>query len=114
MVGRVTGLAMFSRLSSGAACVSTSPRTSGLPASRVQVLRRAAAALLALAGLVLFGQGLWIHAKAMLAQILLERAFAQSLASGQPVKPWSWARENADGSFTSRQSEGLRSPALRR
>jgi sortase A len=26
-----------------------------------------------------------------LAQILLDRAFAESVASGKPVKPWSWA-----------------------
>ena len=51
----------------------------------------AAAAILCLTGLVLFGQGVWIHAKALLAQILLERAFAASLARGEPVKPWSWA-----------------------
>jgi sortase A len=51
----------------------------------------AAAAFLCVAGLVLFGQGVWIHAKALLAQILLERAFAASLAGGQPVKPWPWA-----------------------
>jgi sortase A len=50
-----------------------------------------AAMLLFAAGMVLIGQGLWIHAKAALAQILLERAFAQTLATGQPVKPWSWA-----------------------
>lgn len=49
------------------------------------------AGLLAAAGLVLFGQGIWIHAKAQLAQVLLERAFAQTLATGQDVKPWSWA-----------------------
>ena len=42
------------------------------------------------AGLVLAGQGLWIHAKAFLAQILLDRAFDQSVASGAIVKPWSW------------------------
>lgn len=53
--------------------------------------RSVAAALLVTAGLTLIGQGLWIHAKALLAQVLLERAFAQTLASGQPVKPWSWA-----------------------
>ena len=47
--------------------------------------------LLALAGLVLFGHGAYIHAKALLAQVLLERAFAQSIASGHAVKPWSWA-----------------------
>jgi sortase A len=27
----------------------------------------------------------------MVAQVLLERAFSESLASGEPVKPWSWA-----------------------
>ena len=42
-------------------------------------------------GIVLLGQGVWIHAKAYAAQILLERAFAQSIASGDKVKPWSWA-----------------------
>jgi sortase A len=46
---------------------------------------------LALGGLVLIAQGLYIQAKAMLAQILLERSFAQALATGTPVKPWSWA-----------------------
>ncbi len=52
---------------------------------------RITAAALALIGAILFGQGIYIHAKAMLAQVLLERAFARSLASGHPVKPWSWA-----------------------
>lgn len=46
---------------------------------------------LALAGLVLFGQGIAIHAKALVAQVLLQRAFAETIASGHPVKPWSWA-----------------------
>ena len=36
-------------------------------------------------------RALWIHAKALLAQVLLERAFAASLATGGAVKPWSWA-----------------------
>lgn len=45
----------------------------------------------ALIGLILFGQGAYIHAKALLAQVLLERAFTKSIATGQPVKPWSWA-----------------------
>ena len=49
------------------------------------------AALLAAAGLALVGQGVWIHAKAGLAQQLLQRAFAQSVADGAPVKPWPWA-----------------------
>ena len=47
--------------------------------------------LFALAGLILFGQGAYIHAKALLAQVLLERAFAETLATGRNVKPWSWA-----------------------
>jgi sortase A len=47
--------------------------------------------LLALIGLILFGQGAYIHAKAWLAQVLLERAFARSIATGHPVRPWSWA-----------------------
>ncbi len=42
-------------------------------------------------GLVLSGQGIWIHAKAFVAQILLERAFSESIETGAPVKPWNWA-----------------------
>lgn len=42
-------------------------------------------------GLFLLGQGMWIHAKAYAAQILLERAFTQSIATGEKIKPWSWA-----------------------
>jgi sortase A len=70
---------------------------SALPLPPASTLRRpprfptAAAAILCLTGLVLFGQGVWIHAKALLAQVLLERAFAASLADGHPVRPWSWA-----------------------
>ena len=47
--------------------------------------------LLALIGMFLLGQGAWIHAKALLAQVLLERAFTQTIATGHPTKPWSWA-----------------------
>jgi sortase A len=46
---------------------------------------------LALLGLILFGDGAYIHAKAWLAQVLLERAFDRSIATGQAVKPWAWA-----------------------
>jgi sortase A len=53
--------------------------------------RRAAALAVLLLGLVLGGQGLAIHAKAALAQVLLDRAFTQTLRTGQPVKPWPWA-----------------------
>jgi sortase A len=47
--------------------------------------------LLSLAGLILFGQGAYIHAKALLAQVLLERAFTETIATGRDTKPWSWA-----------------------
>lgn len=43
------------------------------------------------AGCVLFAQGVYIHLKAIVAQVLLERAFVQSVETGQAVKPWSWA-----------------------
>jgi len=59
------------------------------------VLRRlpflAPAAVVLAMGLALSGQGLWIPAKAALAQVLLERAFERSVATGRPVKPWPWA-----------------------
>ena len=55
-------------------------------------MRRFALPLLfALAGLTLFAQGSYIHAKALLAQVLLERAFTESIATGRETKPWSWA-----------------------
>ncbi len=43
------------------------------------------------AGLLLAGHGVFIHAKAFAAQVLMQRAFAESLASGRPTRPWSWA-----------------------
>jgi sortase A len=46
---------------------------------------------LALIGVILFGDGAYIHAKAWLAQVLLDRAFVKSIAGGHPTKPWSWA-----------------------
>jgi sortase A len=53
--------------------------------------RFSTAAILAFAGLVLFSQGAYIHAKALLAQVLLERAFTETIATGRETKPWSWA-----------------------
>ncbi|GLH81529.1 class GN sortase [Bradyrhizobium sp. SSBR45G] len=47
--------------------------------------------VIALVGLALFGHGALIHAKAIVAQVLLDRAFNQTIATGHPVKPWSWA-----------------------
>ena len=42
-------------------------------------------------GLALTGNGLWIKAKAVVAQVLLERAFIQAVKTGTPVKAWQWA-----------------------
>lgn len=43
------------------------------------------------AGLWLAGQGAVVPAKAMAAQVLLERAFDRSVDEGRPVKAWPWA-----------------------
>ncbi|WP_139975911.1 class GN sortase [Ochrobactrum sp. CGA5] len=42
-------------------------------------------------GMAIAGRGIWIHAKALAAQILLESAFSVSIQTGTPVKPWYWA-----------------------
>jgi sortase A len=69
-------LSLFPRLSAGTFCFAR--------------LRLAAVGVLLGVGLFLTGQGLWIHAKAFAAQVLLDRAFAQSLATGNMIKPWPW------------------------
>lgn len=46
---------------------------------------------LCLTGLALMGRGAIVPVKAAVAQVLLERAFADSVAAGRPVKPWRWA-----------------------
>jgi sortase A len=71
----------------------TLPRLRGRAGWGLRPLRLspAAAATLALAGLWLIGDALYIRAKAMVAQVLLDRAFVAELASGAIVKPWSWA-----------------------
>ena len=46
---------------------------------------------LVLVGLWQTGSGAWIYIKAQLAQVLLQRAWASTLAGQQDVKPWPWA-----------------------
>src|SRR4029077_955992 len=46
---------------------------------------------LVLIGLWQTGSGAWIYMKAQLAQVLLQRAWAGTLAGQQDVKPWPWA-----------------------
>lgn len=55
------------------------------------MIRLAGPLALLMAGLLLFGQGAYVHAKAFVAQILLRRAFEQTIVTGNDVKPWSWA-----------------------
>lgn len=42
-------------------------------------------------GLWQTGSGMWIYVKARLAQVLLQQAWAGTLAGNQDVKPWPWA-----------------------
>lgn len=59
-----------------------------IPARRI--LRFAFMAVV-LAGGATAAQAAWVPAKAALAQLLLDRAFAASQDSGETVRPWPWA-----------------------
>ena len=48
-------------------------------------------ALLAVIGLWELGHGAWIHAKALLAQLFLQRAWERTLRGEAAAKPWPWA-----------------------
>jgi sortase A len=50
-----------------------------------------AVALLAVIGLWEVGHGVWIHAKARLAQFLLQRAWERTLRGEAAARPWPWA-----------------------
>lgn len=60
-----------------------------------RVLRRrlvtALCVAIACAGVLRFATGAIVPAKAIVAQILLERAFEHSIAAHAPQKPWPWA-----------------------
>lgn len=58
------------------------------PGRRLRRLLALACAALALLSL---GQAGWVHAKAAVAQVLLERAWQRSSGEAQPVRPWPWA-----------------------
>jgi sortase A len=53
--------------------------------------RRLLAGTLAAVGIFCCGQGLWIPAKACLAQILLERAWQRAAHGEATPRPWGWA-----------------------
>ena len=56
-----------------------------------RTLPRLAFLALALAGAIQAASAAWTPVKAVAAQVLLERAFEQSVIDGQPVRPWPWA-----------------------
>lgn len=47
--------------------------------------------LLLAASIYFWGSAIWIHAKAQLAQQLIERSWEQTLQHGNTTKPWAWA-----------------------
>jgi sortase A len=53
--------------------------------------RRLLALMLVVAAAVCAAEAGWIHAKAALAQALLERAWVRTLADGGAHRPWAWA-----------------------
>lgn len=58
--------------------------------SLVTIRRGGALALLA-AGALVFGQGVWIEAKAEIAQVLLARAWTRAIDGESAPTPWPWA-----------------------
>ena len=65
-------------------------KRASLPAPRRLALIVALGAS-ALIGTINFSQGLTIYSKAIVAQVLLEKAWRQTLAGAADVKPWPWA-----------------------
>jgi len=59
-----------------------------------RVLTLASGAIM-LAGALMLGDGLYIHATAQLAQVLLERAWQRTRETGEPSRPWPWADTHA-------------------
>jgi len=59
--------------------------------------------VLLLAGLAAGGEGLWIYAKAKLAQLLLEISWRSALA-GEQLRPWPWADTRAIARLTIERS----------
>lgn len=70
----------------------SSPVGGGFPAPRRRgrILAWLAAALI-VAGAAFAGNAVYIHAKALAAQVLLHRAWASTRSTGVPAKPWPWA-----------------------
>ncbi len=67
--------------------------------SSIRNLTRSFLVCLLLAGIAVGGEGLWIYAKAKLAQMLLEISWRSALA-GERLKPWPWADTRAIARLT--------------
>jgi sortase A len=52
---------------------------------------RFASGVLLVASVSFLGRGVWIYAKASVAQVLLRRAWARTVQGGKEVRPWPWA-----------------------
>jgi sortase A len=90
LVGRELETAAARRFAVGAAALlKVRERWSGSGRRRRQATLAVVAA--GLAGAALVAQGLWIPAKAVLAQVLLERAWNRALAGEAHPRPWPWA-----------------------
>tara|TARA_R110000782_G_scaffold147196_10_gene240009 strand:+ start:421 stop:1005 length:585 start_codon:yes stop_codon:yes gene_type:complete len=57
----------------------------------IPTFKRILIIFLPLCGLWFIGQGAYIHAKAVVAQLLLESAWTETLNGNEEVKPWPWA-----------------------
>jgi sortase A len=67
--------------------------------TKIRNLTRTLLVCLLLTGLAFGGEGLWIYAKAKLAQLLLEISWRSALA-GEKLKPWPWADTRAIARLT--------------
>jgi len=63
-------------------------------------LRRLVTATLAVAALALLADAGWIHAKATVAQWLLQRSWLAGQLDGDPHRPWPWADTHAVARLT--------------
>jgi sortase A len=77
----------------------TPASTSAVAAARYSGSRRrfriVLSSVLAIAGLACALDAGWIHAKAALAQVLLERSWSRTVADGAGHRPWPWADTRA-------------------
>jgi sortase A len=75
--------------------------------------RRLLALTLAAVGVIGCGQGLWIPAKACLAQVLLERAWHRALDGESAPRPWSWADTWPVARITTTHAPSIRRAMIR-